>query len=143
MATSARSAITPGESHRNALDYADQTDAKFYKMMIKSPDTKFDGKGENLRAFMERITERVDEGGMHGIFNSIYKKKDATGGGNITPQKSYSERLKYEKNNSPWKFEAPGKRESWSKKIECQTYHWCSKHGKWVTTHKDSDNRRM
>jgi hypothetical protein len=67
--TATRSAITPGESHRNALDYADQADAKFYKMMITSPTIKFDGKGENLRAFMERITERVDEGGMHGVFN--------------------------------------------------------------------------
>jgi hypothetical protein len=65
----AHSAITPEETHRNVLDYADQTDAKFYKMMIKPPDTYFDGKEENLRAFMERITERVDEGVMHGIFN--------------------------------------------------------------------------
>jgi hypothetical protein len=65
----ARRAITPGETHRNALDYADQTDAKFYKMMIKPSDIKFEGKGENLRAFMERLTERVDEGGMHGVFN--------------------------------------------------------------------------
>jgi hypothetical protein len=23
--------------------------------------------------------------------------------------------------------------------MERQTYHWCSKHGKWVTTHKDSE----
>jgi hypothetical protein len=38
-------------------------------MMIKRPDTKFDGKGENLSAFMERITKRVDEDNMHGIFN--------------------------------------------------------------------------
>jgi hypothetical protein len=70
---------------------------------------------------------------------AINKKKDSIGGDHITPRNRYAERLKDAKKNSPWKFEAPGKGESWSKKMESQTYHWCSKHGKWVRTHKDSE----
>jgi hypothetical protein len=67
------------------------------------------------------------------------KKKDTTGGGNNTPRKNYADRIKDEKKNSPRKFEAPGMGEPWSNQMERQTYNWCSKHGKWVTTHKDSE----
>jgi hypothetical protein len=70
---------------------------------------------------------------------AVSKKKEIANVSNNTPRKSYVERLKEEKKTSPWKFKAPEKGEAWSKKMENQTYHWCSKQVKWVTTHKDNE----
>jgi hypothetical protein len=58
---------------------------------------------------------------------------------NTTPNKSYEERLKNERKKSPWKFKAPSKNDNWSKQMNNNTYNWCSKHQKWVTTHTDAD----
>jgi hypothetical protein len=63
-------AFTPGENHRNPIDFIDTNNSKFYKTMTKPSDIKFDGKSENVRAFMERVTEHaVGYSGMINLFN--------------------------------------------------------------------------
>jgi hypothetical protein len=80
------------------------------------------------------------------VENMSLGKKNAADSSNETPKKSntplnksYEECLKNEKKKSPWKFEASSKNDNWSKQMNTNTYNWCSKHQKWVTTHTDAD----
>jgi hypothetical protein len=58
-------AFSPGEGNRNPLDFTDQNDVKFYKLMAKPSDIKFDGKGENVKSCLEGLIEHaVVTGGM-------------------------------------------------------------------------------
>jgi hypothetical protein len=61
-------AVTPGEANRAVLDFTDPMDSKFYKMMIKPPDTKLYGKGRGVKMYMERISQYALLGGMYDIF---------------------------------------------------------------------------
>jgi hypothetical protein len=60
-------ALSPGEGNRNPLEFNDQNDVKFYKLMAKPSDIKFDGKGENVKAFL-LIEHAVVTGGMDALF---------------------------------------------------------------------------
>jgi hypothetical protein len=61
--------LNPGDDTRTPLDFTNSEDNKFHKMMIKAPETKFNGRGESVRAFLERIKIHVALGGMWAIFN--------------------------------------------------------------------------
>jgi hypothetical protein len=62
-------AITPGENHQNLINFNDTNDAKFYKTISKPSEIKFDGKGKNVKAFLQRIVEHaVGYGGMKNLF---------------------------------------------------------------------------
>jgi hypothetical protein len=62
-------AFSPGEGNRNPVNYSDQNDVKFYKMMAKPSDIKLGGKGENMKAFLEGLIEHgVVTGGMDALF---------------------------------------------------------------------------
>jgi hypothetical protein len=70
------------------------------------------------------------------------KNNENNGNGNksntVTPFKGYAERTEEERKTKPWKFIAPKTGEKWEQQRGTITFHWCSKHEKWVT-HKDSE----
>jgi hypothetical protein len=56
-------------------------------------------------------------------------------------KKSYEMRLSDEKASHPWKCISSSKGEIWSKVVNKNTYHRCSKHQKWVSTHTDAHRK--
>jgi hypothetical protein len=70
------------------------------------------------------------------------KNNENNGNGNktntVTPFKRYAERTEEERKTKPWKFVAPKTGGKWEQQRGTITFHWCSKHEKWVT-HKDSE----
>jgi hypothetical protein len=61
--------LNPGDDCHTPLNFTNSEDNKFHKMMIKAPETKFNGYGESVRAFLERVKIHVALGGMQAIFN--------------------------------------------------------------------------
>jgi hypothetical protein len=60
---------TPGEAKRtNHLDFNNSEDFKYQKPMIKPFDTKFNGKGEKVKLYIEHISEYASSGGMMVLF---------------------------------------------------------------------------
>lgn len=60
--------LNPGEANHAVLLFVTDIEIKFQRMMTKAPEIKFDGKGESLRAFVQRIREHAAIGGMAGLY---------------------------------------------------------------------------
>lgn len=60
--------LNPGEANRAVLLFITDIEIKFQRMMVRPPEIKFDGKGESLRAFVQRIREHAALGGMAGLY---------------------------------------------------------------------------